>query len=105
MYLLGVIGPCWGWIGRPVDGESGGASPNLLWDVERVYVESFPCEGMYWIPLPGMCSEKRLLLVRTMAVVSSGAVLGIYQLLLELAAGETGTSGQTTITSRSAAGM
>ena len=58
---------------------------------------------MYWMPLPGMCSEKRLLLllVRTVAVVTSGGVLGIYQLLLELAAGGTRTRGH----SRSAAGM
>jgi len=48
-------------------------------------VESFPREGMYWMPLPGI-SERRLLL-RTVAVVATGAVLGIYQLLLEVAAG------------------
>ena len=48
-------------------------------------VESFPREGMYWMPLPGI-SERRLLL-RTVAVVATGAVLRIYQLLLEVAAG------------------
>jgi len=52
-------------------------------------------------------SERRLLflmlLLRTVTVVATSAVLGIYQLLLELAARGTGTSGQTTIAGRAEA--
>ena len=51
------------------------------------------------------CSERQLLLLlmRTMAVVVTGVVLGIYQLLLELGARGTRTREQTTIAGRAEA--
>ena len=52
-----------------------------------------------------LCSERwlLLLLVQTVAVVATGAVLDMYQLLLELVVRGIGTSGQTTITGRAEA--
>ena len=52
------------------------------------------------MPLPWSQRLLLLLLMRTMAIVATGAVLSIYQLLLELAARGTGTSGQTTVARR-----
>ena len=77
-------------MGRPVVGESGDDSPDPLWDVERVYVEeSFP-QRRNVDDFTGNkpCSQRLLLLplTRTVAVVTTSAVLGIDQLLLELAA-------------------
>jgi len=47
------------------------------------------------------CSERGLqLLLRTMAIVAASVVLGIDQLLLELAVRGTDTSGQTAIAGR-----
>ena len=44
-----------------------------------------------------------MLLLRPVAVVATAAALGVYQLLLELAARRTGTSRQTAITGRAEA--
>ena len=42
-------------------------------------------------------------MMRTVAIVAASVVLGIYQLLLELAARGTGTSGKTAIAGRAKA--
>jgi len=98
LHLLEVKGSLRGWIlGRPVVGESGDESPEL-WDVEWVYVgKSFPWEGVYWMPLPGInravrgacrCCEPYCCHRRGIGRLSTAARAGCEG---------AGTSGQTTV--------